>query len=264
MNPECVRMETWFHDRCRGVQSELDPAGRLHLEICLPCRRLWESLAQPPDSAPLPGPLSEAIAARLAGSLAPVRPLPAPAVRTVSILLVLAVAALPGVNFLNYAGIPALTFGQLVLPTVWLIAVAVGAALCLSAQMEPGSRRLFPTAGLIWIATAGFVVGSVLLFRWTADDPHPWVRGSVCTLYGVGLAMPSSLAFWLLVRRAVFSPLSIAVSIGFLVGLTGFTVLLYGCQYTDAFHQLWHAAIPLIGGGLGYLVGAGALVLDRL
>ena len=144
--------------------------------------------------------LAEAVQSKLKQSLTPVTPQSSPRVLAAQFLLVFLLFSAPMVGMMGTAGLHEMNLLQLVGIVVVLISGAALLSFSLAWQMSPGSlHRVPPRIALITLAT-GFLVATAILFPW--QEPQAFLlRGWECLKAGLLMAAPSTLLFWVLVRR---------------------------------------------------------------
>jgi hypothetical protein len=212
------------------------------------------------EAARAPQPVEPAVLARIAHSihpsLQPVRPLPAPWILTVGLVLVCAAVALAGAMRAGFYGIEKMSGWEraLIFPTLAVIVYV--AAREWVAQMIPGSRHRLTATALLVLASALLLSVFALLLR-SYRTEHFLSAGLLCLLMGVLHAIPAAaLSGWLLRRGFAVAPISAGLAGGTLGGLAGVTLLELHCPNLEAPHVLvWHVAVVPVSGALGALAG---------
>lgn len=265
---------------CRQIDWELDgalsvnPAGRAswklsgraaeHLRKCERCRRLYHWLLDAAvPQAPLQA-LTETVRARMKQALTPVTPQSSPRVLAAQFLLVFLLFSAPMVGMMGTAGLHEMNLPQLAGIVVVLISGAALLSFSLAWQMSPGSlHRVPPRIAVITLAT-GFLAATAILFPW--HEPQAFLPGAgECLKAGLLMAAPSTLLFWLLVRRGhTLASGMLGASLGAIGGLLGASVLQFTCHRQDAVHLLvWHGGVVIVSLLLGVLVARGVNGLLR-
>jgi hypothetical protein len=267
-------------DDCRQIDLEFDgalsasPGARAswklsaraaeHLRKCERCRRLYRWLldaAVPEESVQA---LAETVQAKLKQSLTPVTPQSSPRVLAAQFLLVFLLFSAPMVGMMGTAGLHEMNLLQLAGIVVVLISGAALLSFSLAWQMSPGSlHRVPPRIAVITLAT-GFLAATAILFPW--QEPQAFLpRGWECLKAGLLMAAPSTLLFWLLVRRGhTLASGMLGASLGAIGGLLGASVLQFTCNRQDAVHLLvWHGGVVIVSLLLGVLVAWGVNGLLR-
>ena len=215
------------------------------------------------NGAKLPeGPGSETlerIAALIAGSIRPVRPLPPPWMLAGAVALTCALVALVGAAAMGFAGIARMS--ALERGTVFsaLGILALVAASEFVNAMIPGSRRRFSSSVLLMVTNLGLAAVLAVCFR-DYRTTHFIHAGLVCLGIGVLHAIPAGLLSWLVLRRGFsLDPVSAGLAAGTLAGLAGATMLELHCPNFQTAHVLvWHLGVVLVSAGLGALCGWGS------
>ena len=219
-------------------------------------RDIDDILKRAADEAPDVDPaLLDRVSRSIGSGLRPVRPLPPSWVLSGRLVVISGTLAIAGAMLLKPLGVQkmsALEIG-LIFP-VLSVMVWIAAVLCV-AEVIPGSRR--PVAP--WLLCACGCAGLAAVFGLLFHD-YRMVRfvprGVSCLTAGLALALPSSIAIWLLLRRG-FAVNSAAAGLakGTLAGLAGLTMLELHCPIFEAPHVLvWHIAVLPVCGVAGALV----------
>jgi len=137
-----------------------------------------------------------------------------------------------------------------VLAALVSIAAAVSAA-----EMVPGSRRLVAPGVLLAIVCGALSAVFALLFH----DYHAErfvAQGIPCLTTGLALALPVSIACWLVLRRGfAVHPAASGLARGVLAGLAGLAVLELHCPNFELAHVIvWHLGVPLVAGVAGAIL----------
>jgi hypothetical protein len=137
------------------------------------------------------------------------------------------------------------------LVAAWLAAIG-----CARAMRPASGLRLGPLA--LIAATAGFPVLFSVTFRGygTGNFVH---EGIPCLVAGMCVAIPTGLVVALILRRGfVMDWSSAGIAAGALSGLTGLAMLELHCPNLKAIHvMVWHVAVVLLSGALGWAIGRG-------
>jgi hypothetical protein len=187
--------------------------------------------------------------------LRPVTPL-APAWLYILILLLLfAAAASDSAAVLGMAGLRALSQTQFALIFAALFGAASLAAVACSRQMGPASGRNL--APLAWILAPLLLAPVFALLLNGYELLHFVHEGIPCLVAGLSVAIPTGLAISLLLRRGCVLDWSAAgLAAGVLGGLAGVAMLEMHCPNLKAIHVIvWHTAVVMVSGALGFLVG---------
>lgn len=265
---------------CHHIDLELDgalsmaPADRTsrklsdraaeHLRHCERCRRLYHWLlnaAVPQESVQA---LAETVQARMKQSLTPVAPQSSPRVLAAQFLLVFLLFSAPMVGMMGTAGLHEMNWAQLAGIVVVLISGAALLSFSLAWQMSPGSLHRVPPRIAVITLAAGFLAATAILFPW--QEPQAFLlRGWECLKAGLLMAAPSTLLFWLLVRRGhTLASGMLGASLGAIGGLVGAFVLQFTCNRQDAVHLLvWHGGVVIVSLLLGVFVAWGVNGLLR-
>jgi len=271
-------------DECRQIDLELDRAlsqnasARLtwnmseqalaHLRKCERCRRLnhWvldgaALTTQPTEPAPA---VAEAVRTLMKQSLSPVTPQSSPRVLAAQFLLVFLLFSAPMIGMMGTEGLHEMKLSQLFGIMTILVCGAALLSFSLAWQMSPGSlHRVPPRIAVITLAT-GFLAATAVLFPW--QEPQSFLeRGWSCLKAGLLMAAPSSLLFWVLVRRGhTLASGILGASLGALAGLVGASVLQFTCNRQDAMHLLvWHGGVVIVSVVLGVAISWGVNNLLR-
>jgi len=273
-------MPVTMSDECRQIDLELDGAlsqnaserltwkmsepALAHLRKCERCRRLYHWLLDGVAPTHPALELVEAVGTRMKKSLAPVTPQSSPRVLAAHFLLVFLLFSAPMIGMMGTAGLHEMNLTQLVGILTVLICSAGLLSFSLAWQMSPGSlHRVPPRIAVIALAT-GFLVATAVLFPW--QEPQSFLEhGWSCLKAGLLMAAPSSLLFWVLVRRGLtLASGMMGASLGAIAGLVGASVLQFTCNRQDATHLLvWHGGVVIVSLVLGVAISWGVKSLLR-
>jgi hypothetical protein len=207
----------------------------------------------------VPAELLERIAASIAPSLEPVRPLPPRWMLTAALTLIGAAVALTGAARLGFRGFEALSTGSRITIFAALALLTGLAAEQLVSEWIPGSRRRFTPAGLLATASVALLAVFALLFRDYRTE-HFVSAGLACLLTGLMYALPAALLGWWLLRRGwVVNVVAAGLVAGVLAGLAGVALLELHCSNFEALHVIvWHTLVVPVsaaaGAGFGWLL----------
>jgi hypothetical protein len=189
--------------------------------------------------------------------LQPARPLRPVWVFTLALVALFALLGTAAATGLGLHGLHVLNPGQraaifsALLAAAWLSAVG-----CARTMRPAAGLRLGPLA--LIAATAGFPVLFSLLFSGygTGKFVH---EGIPCLVAGMCVAIPTGLvAIFILRRGYVLQWSSAGIATGALAGLTGLATLELHCPNLKAIHvMVWHVAVVLLSGALGWAIGRG-------
>ena len=235
-----------------------------HLGKCERCRRLYQWMlesAVPRESVPA---MASAIQAKLKQSLTPVKPQASPRVLAAQFLLVFLLFSAPMIGMMGTAGLHEMNVIQMIGIVTVLVCGAALLSLSLAWQMSPGSLHRVPPRIAVVVLASGFLAAIAILFPW--QEPQAFLsRGGECLKAGLLMAAPSSLLFWLLVRRGhTLASGMLGATLGAIAGLLGASVLQFTCNRQDAVHLLvWHGGVVIISLALGIAVSWGVNGLLR-
>ncbi len=252
----CRRTDEYLDRAFVGGCVELPSEVRAHLEACPRCAALfrWASSRQPLPctSAELAG----RIAARLAASLKPVKPLPPATVLAGRFVLIFGLLVLLLTAVVGRGGVENMAAVQFAAVGAVLGVAAAFMAFSLSWQMIPGHCQRAPAPLLIGVFAAGFFAVVAAMFPWEMPG-QVFGAGWGCSGAGLAMALPVGLLLLILARRG--APLSyptLGASLGALAGLLALTVLQLSCRNQSAGHiLLWHGAVLGVSISAGYLLG---------
>ena len=252
--------------RCEDIDRFLDtpglglpPEAAEHLRECERCRRLVQVLQAELPAPAVPVNLQARIQQTLRSDLKSTKPIWPSAFFTAMFLGIVGLLGAAMVLQGGARGLRALTPIQWGVVATILLAGAAFLAVSLSRQMVPGGRLIVRPGVLLFGVVAAMALAVGVLYPWKVEGPFvEW--GAACTIPGALFALPPGFVFLLILRRgAVLSPGSLGASAGFLAGLAGAIGLHLQCWVVEAPHVLvWHLPVPVIGAGLGYLIGRAA------
>lgn len=252
----------------RPTQVKLSDRALAHLQKCERCRRLYHWITEGRSAAigseqTTPA-VVESVQARLKQSLRPVKPQASPRVLAAQFLLVFLLFSAPMIGMMGTAGLHEMNPTQMVGIVTVLVCGAALLSFSLAWQMSPGSLHRVPPRIAVSVLAAGFLAATAVLFPW--QEPRAFLeRGSECLKAGLLMAAPSSLLFWLLVRRGhTLASGMLGASLGAIGGLLGASVLQFTCNRQDAVHLLvWHGGVVILSLLLGVIVTWGVNNLLR-
>lgn len=240
-------------------RASLSESALVHLRKCERCRRLYHWLIEAPadgiGSAVADSAAIEAVQARLKQTLKPVTPQASPRVLAAQFLLVFLLFSAPMIGMMGTGGLHEMNLTQLIGIVIVLICGAALLSFSLAWQMSPGSlHRVPPRIAMIALA-GGFLAATAVLFPWEEQEAF-LESGWSCLKAGLLMAAPSSLMFWLLVRRGhTMASGILGASLGAMAGLLGTSVLQFTCNRQDAIHLLvWHGGVVIAAPVLGFVV----------
>lgn len=187
--------------------------------------------------------------------LASVRPLPPDWALTLGFLCLFAVfIALSALGF-GLHGFRVLGEMQRALIFTTLVGVAVLAALACVREMRPAGGSPLGAAALA-IAVVVFPVVFFLVFQ-NYSLLNLVKEGMPCLIAGLCVSIPAgSATAWILRRGFVLDWSAAGIAAGTLCGLAGLGMLELHCPNLKAIHvMLWHVAVVLISGALGFIAG---------
>lgn len=202
-----------------------------------------------------PGPNAETlerIVASLAGSMQPVRPLPARWILTGAVVLISWLVALSGAAALGFSGITKMSALERDEVFSVLGILVLAAASVLVSAMIPGSRRRLSSGGLL--AATSICMAALFAVNFRDYQTTRFVHAGLLCL-GIGLlhAVPAGLLSWLVLRRGfAVNRVSAGLAAGTLAGLAGVSTLELHCPNFEAAHVLvWHLGVLVLSAGLG-------------
>ncbi|HEY1987393.1 MAG TPA: NrsF family protein [Terracidiphilus sp.] len=201
--------------------------------------------------------------AALIKDLRPVQPIPPVWAFTLILVGAFVVVGGASASLLGLHGVHALSPMQRTFIFPALLAAAWVAALgCARAMRPAGGSRL--GAAALAIASAAFPVLFSLIFNGygTRSFVH---EGIPCLVAGMCVAIPTALVITFILRRGyVMSWAAAGVAAGSLAGLTGLAMLELHCPNLKAIHvMVWHVAVVVVSGVLGWAAGAIAGAVQR-
>lgn len=187
--------------------------------------------------------------------LRPVRPLPSDWALALGFLSLFAIFAGSGALALGMYGIHVLSGGQSALIFTILAGSAALAAIACVREMRPASG-----SPLGAVALAGAVILFPLIFAavFHGYGTRDLVKqGIPCLIAGLCVSVPAGLVTgWIIRRGFVLSWSRAGGAAGTLCGLAGLGMLELHCPNLIAIHViLWHVAVVLLSGLLGFLMG---------
>lgn len=199
------------------------------------------------------------VAASIAGSMRPVRPLPPRWVLIGGAAFVCALVAMAGAAAMGFSGIAKMTMLQRSAVFSALLILMLGAAGELVSAIIPGSRRRISSGNLLVGSALCLEAVSFICFR-DYQTSHFVHAGLVCLGIGLLHAIAAGVLSWLVLRRGfAVDPVSAGLAAGALAGLAGIAMLELHCSNFQAAHVLvWHIGVLLVSAGLGVLYGRGA------
>lgn len=202
---------------------------------------------------------TERMVGRLAGDLAPVRPIAPLHRQALAVAAAWAATALAATLLFGAAHpLAVIARGPVSASFLWLLGLLAPAALVLGlASRIPGRERAaWIAAGLGAAALLG--LGCVALALGGGAFATPFGECERCALRSVALALPAGLVAGLLARRgAPWRPGLAGAAIALGAAAAGGFLVHLGCPRTDASHWLQgHALAPIgVGAALGLAVG---------
>lgn len=198
-------------------------------------------------SAPQPSraAIERAIAATTL-NLHPVRRLPSDAVLTGFALLAFVAVSLAAAFAMGTRGFQQLSTFQCLLYYTTLLACGTLLSVGLAPQIVPGARRRIGVAALAIPVLATAVCAAIIFPQ--ADLNRFVPRGIPCLRAGLECAAASgALAFFLLRREYLATPLQTSVFSAVLAGFTGVSMLALHCPQQNWIHVwVWHLGAPVI------------------
>lgn len=199
---------------------------------------------------------TEAIGARLARSLTPVRPFPSDALLMLGALAGFVCFSIVAGVLVGLAGFHHLSSVQKLIYYLAIVLAAALLSLFAAKEAIPGSHRRIASGLAIALSFCTLALVSFALFP-EPDFAHFAQRGLPCLKLGLlCAALSGSLAALLLRRGFVTSPIRAAVTFGSVSGLTGFAVLALHCPLQNIAHiGVWHLGAMLLAAGAGGVLG---------
>ncbi len=196
------------------------------------------------------------IAASIAGSMRPVRPLPPRWMLAGGVALIATLVALAGAAAMGFLGIAKMSVLEESTVFSALGILGLAAASELVSAMIPGSRRRFSSVVLLLGTSLGLAAVLALCFR-DYRTTHFVHAGLVCLAIGVLHAILAGALSWLVLRRCfAVDAASAGLAAGTLAGLAGVAMLELHCSNFQAAHVLvWHLGVLMVSAGLGTLCG---------
>lgn len=200
--------------------------------------------------------LARKMRGRLAPSLAPVKPIPAPGWLASGFLGAAAAGAAGLIAILSKAGFHLMTGEQIGWMAVIFAGGAVLFSLALAHQMVPGSRPRPPMSLALALCGGGVLAGIALNFPWRM--PAGFVsEGWRCGAMELTIAVPAAGIFWWFARRgALFASATLGATLAGLAALMVLAPLQVQCMFPQAPHLLvWHGGVAAVWIGIGALIG---------
>jgi hypothetical protein len=196
------------------------------------------------------------IAASIAGSMRPVRPMPSPWLLAGGVALMCAAIALIGAAATGFLGIAKMSMLERAAVFSTLAILTLVAAREFVNTMIPGSLRRLSSSGLLIVAGLCLEAVFALCFR-EYRTTHFFHAGMVCLAIGVLHAVPTGLLSWLALRRGfAVDGVSAGLAAGTVAGLAGVAMLELHCPNFETAHLVvWHVGVLLVSAGLGALCG---------
>jgi len=212
-----------------------------------------DKAAQAPHA--VPAGLLQRIADSVEPSLEPVKPLAAPWVLTLGVVLIGVAVAFVGAARAGFQGVEALSIPARVLIFGALVLLAGVAGAQVVREWIPGSRHV-PSGAILAVSSAALLAVFALLFHDYQTHHFLW-SGLICLVTALLHAIPAALlAWWLLRRGYVVNSVSAGLIAGTFAGLAGLTMLELHCTNFEALHVLmWHTLVVPLSAALGALAG---------
>lgn len=232
-------------DRClsEGVEDlRAHPDLQSHVESCERCTRRLAS--------------AERIRVMIHQDLKPVRPLPPVWVSVLALFGLTAIIVAGHSASVGAAGLAALSPAQLLVLTLWAVAVIVAGAVSLEASIRPASRPSIPFWLPVFLLGAGFPAMAGALFP--SGPVEDFISHGVrCLSGGLMIAALAGAVAYAFARRGYATDW---LRTGLLIGAAGAAVasiaLLFSCSSQESGHMaVWHGLIILISITAGYLFG---------
>jgi hypothetical protein len=204
------------------------------------------------------------ISLSIGSSLHPVRALPPSWILASGLVLICGMVAIGGAMLLGPHGVQKMSGVEIALIfSVLSMLVWLAATLCV-AEAIPGSRRPMAPWLLVVSGCIGLAAAFGLLFHDYRTERFV-SQGLACLTAGLILALPASLATWLLLRRGLaMNPVAAGLAKGALAGLAGVTMLELHCPNFEALHlMVWHIAVIPVSGAAGALAAYTTRALGR-
>jgi hypothetical protein len=206
---------------------------------------------------------AERARALLLPELRPVRPLPPWWALALFLIILFAAVTLTAGRAAGLDGFRALSQGQraLIFPALlgagWLAAVACAREMRPAAGLRLGWLALLLCAGLFPVLFA------LILNNFSTQDFV--AEGLSCLAAGLRVSIPAGAVIVLLLRRGFVLSWSMAgLAAGVLAGLSGLGMLELHCPNLKAPHvMVWHVAVIVVSGLLGFVIGWSADALRR-
>lgn len=189
------------------------------------------------------------------GDLHPVRALSSPQVLMLVLVAVFSTFAVTSAALLGMHGLNVLSPMQRALIFGALVGTAGLAAAACVREMRPAAGPRLDTVALA-VAVTGFPILFAILFQ-DYGSRDLIKEGLPCLEAGMCVAMPTGLLLaWILRRGFVLKWSAAGTAAGALSGLAGLGMLELHCDNLKAIHvMIWHVAVVLVSGLLGFLFG---------
>jgi len=199
----------------------------------------------------------------LSASLKPVRPLPSNRVLVLVWLGIFVAVSVLGAIPVGFNGFQALSPTRKLLLYAVVGASAVLIARCVVEQMIPGLKRVISPGLAVALPILSLGILTPLMFP--NFDMSGFGQGMVCLRLGLLCAAPFGVLAWLLMRRGFLtSPMMAAILGGGFAGLAGIGVLALHCAIFNASHILvWHLGVIAITTAAGAITGLMLLRVSR-
>lgn len=187
--------------------------------------------------------------------LQPVTPLAPRWVFTLLFISLFAIFAAVSASVLGMHGLAALSAARaaMILPSL-AVAGWLAAAACVHEMSPAAGRRL--DVIVLALAAAGFPILFAFVFgNYSTRDLVK--EGLPCLVAGLAVAIPvGAVIAWILRRGFVLRWSAAGLAAGVLSGLTGLGMLELHCANLKAIHLIiWHVAVVLVGGLMGFILG---------
>ena len=212
------------------------------------------------EGEPLAAANIEKMAATLAASAAPVRPLPSNAVLWAISFGIFAALSLVIAAAVKLYAIQVLSVSQMFLYYGLVFLLAAFFSRAIVEQMIPGAVRLIRSSVLAIVGMSALVLLIIAMFENLGTD-HFVIHGIPCLRLGLISALLSGFLGWRLLDRGyLVSPPETITVYGLFAGLVGVSVLALHCPILNSLHILvWHLGAMLIAGLLGFFISRYAI-----
>jgi hypothetical protein len=214
----------------------------------------------PPDAAHR---AAERARALLLPNLRPVRPLPPRWALALFLMTLFAAVTLTAGAAAGLDGLRALSQGQRALIFPALLGAGWLAAVACAREMRPAAGSRLGWRALLLCAALFPALFALVLHNFSTQDFV--AEGLSCLAAGLRVAIPVGAVIMLLLRRGFVLSWSMAgVAAGVLAGLCGLGMLELHCPNLKAPHvMVWHVAVIVVSGLLGFVFGWAADALRR-